>query len=70
MEKAINLETTIKNLPSHDLNLYHKDEEENNDEAMLFEGTDIEEFSKYKASVDVQTQYIIDVETQTEETSL
>ena len=36
MEKAINLETTIKNLPSHDLNLYHKDEEENNDEAMLF----------------------------------
>jgi len=36
MEKAINLETTIKNLPSHDLNLYHKDEEENNDEVMLF----------------------------------
>ena len=36
MEKAINLETAIKNLPSHDLNLYHKDEEENNDEAMLF----------------------------------
>ena len=37
MEKAINLDTTIKNLPSHELNLYHKDEEENNnDDGMLF----------------------------------
>ena len=32
MEKAINLETTIKNLPSHELNLYYKDKDENNTE--------------------------------------
>jgi len=32
IENAINLDTQIKNLPSHELNLYYKDKDENNNE--------------------------------------
>ena len=32
IENAINLDTLIKNLPSHELNLYYKDKDENNNE--------------------------------------
>jgi len=37
IENAINLDTLIKNLPSHELNLYYKDKDENNnDEEIAF----------------------------------
>ena len=35
IENAINLDTQIKNLPSHELNLYYKDKDENNNEAEI-----------------------------------